>query len=144
VVAFDDKGNAYDLEEKPKKPKSRYAVTGLYFYDNTVSDRARELKPSPRGELEITDLNRSYLNEGALGVEVFSRGMAWLDTGTHDSLLDASKFIETIEKRQGMKICCPEEICWRQGYINDQQLESLAQELIKNEYGQYLLRLLSE
>ncbi|MGB5705557.1 MAG: glucose-1-phosphate thymidylyltransferase RfbA [Arenicellales bacterium] len=144
VVAFDDKGNAYDLEEKPKKPKSRYAVTGLYFYDNTVSDRARELKPSARGELEITDLNRSYLDEGALGVEVFSRGMAWLDTGTHDSLLDASKFIETIEKRQGMKICCPEEICWRQGYINDQQLESLAQELIKNEYGQYLLRLLSK
>jgi len=144
VVAFDEKGNAYDLEEKPKEPKSRYAVTGLYFYDNTVSDRARELKPSARGELEITDLNRSYLDEGTLGVEVLSRGMAWLDTGTHDSLLDASKFIETIEKRQGMKICCPEEICWRQGYINDQQLESLAQELIKNEYGQYLLRLLSE
>lgn len=144
VVAFDEKGNAYDLEEKPKEPKSRYAVTGLYFYDNTVSDRARELKPSGRGELEITDLNRSYLDEGTLGVEVLSRGMAWLDTGTHDSLLDASKFIETIEKRQGMKICCPEEICWRQGYINDQQLESLAQELIKNEYGQYLLRLLSE
>lgn len=144
VVAFDEKGNAYDLEEKPKEPKSRYAVTGLYYYDNTVSDRARELKPSARGELEITDLNRSYLDEGTLGVEVLSRGMAWLDTGTHDSLLDASKFIETIEKRQGMKICCPEEICWRQGYINDQQLESLAQELIKNEYGQYLLRLLSE
>lgn len=144
VVAFDEQGKAYDLEEKPTVPKSRYAVTGLYFYDNTVSKRARELKPSARGELEITDLNRTYLDEGTLGVEVFSRGMAWLDTGTHDSLLDASKFIETIEKRQGMKICCPEEICWRQGYINDQELELLAQDLSKNEYGQYLLRLLSE
>jgi glucose-1-phosphate thymidylyltransferase len=144
VVAFDEQGRAYDLEEKPAVPKSRYAVTGLYFYDNTVSRRARELKPSARGELEITDLNRTYLDEGTLGVEVFSRGMAWLDTGTHDSLLDASKFIETIEKRQGMKICCPEEICWRQGYISDQELESLAQDLSKNEYGQYLLRLLSE
>lgn len=144
VVSFDQQGKAYDLEEKPAVPKSRYAVTGLYFYDNTVSKRAKELKPSARGELEITDLNRTYLDEGTLGVEVFSRGMAWLDTGTHDSLLDASKFIETIEKRQGMKICCPEEICWRQGYINDQELELLAQDLSKNEYGQYLLRLLSE
>ena len=142
VVAFDQSGKAYDLEEKPTNPKSRYAVTGLYFYDNTVSERARELKPSPRGELEITDLNRSYLDDGSLGVEVFSRGMAWLDTGTHDSLLDAAKFIETIEKRQGMKVSCPEEICWRQGNIDSQQLEVLASELSKNEYGQYLLRLL--
>ena len=144
VVAFDKNGNAYDLEEKPSQPKSRYAVTGLYFYDNSVSDRARNLEPSPRGELEITDLNKSYLEEGALGVEVFSRGMAWLDTGTHDSLLDASKFIETIEKRQGMKVCCPEEICWRQGYIDDSELELLGRELSKNEYGQYLLGLLEE
>lgn len=144
VVAFDKDGRAYDLEEKPASPKSRYAVTGLYFYDNSVSERARNLKPSPRGELEITDLNKSYLQEGTLGVEVFSRGMAWLDTGTHDSLLDASKFIETIEKRQGMKICCPEEICWRQGYINDSELEQLGRELNKNDYGQYLLGLLSE
>ncbi|MBX2869633.1 MAG: glucose-1-phosphate thymidylyltransferase RfbA [Acidiferrobacterales bacterium] len=144
VVAFDDEGKAYDLEEKPEVPKSRYAVTGLYFYDNSVADRAKALKPSPRGELEITDLNRTYLDDGTLGVEVFSRGMAWLDTGTHDSLLDAAKFIETIEKRQGMKVCCPEEICWRQGYIDDQTLEGLAAELSKNEYGQYLLRLLQE
>lgn len=144
VVAFDEQGKAFDLEEKPAAPKSRYAVTGLYFYDNTVSDRARELAPSARGELEITDLNKTYLDEGALGVEVFSRGMAWLDTGTHDSLLDAAKFIETIEKRQGMKVCCPEEICWRQGYIDDLQLEGLATDLSKNEYGQYLLRLLEE
>ena len=144
VVAFDHDGKADDLEEKPAQPKSRYAVTGLYFYDNTVAERARELKPSPRGELEITDLNRTYLDEGTLGVEVLSRGMAWLDTGTHDSLLDAAKFIETIETRQGMKVCCPEEICWRQGYIDDRQLETLAGELSKNEYGQYLLRLLEE
>ena len=144
VVAFDDSGKAYDLEEKPAVPKSRYAVTGLYFYDNTVADRAKALKPSPRGELEITDLNRSYLDDGSLSVEVFGRGMAWLDTGTHDSLLDAAKFIETIEKRQGMKVCCPEEICWRQGYIDDQSLEKLASDLSKNEYGQYLHRLLQE
>ncbi len=144
VVAFDRDGRAYDLEEKPARPKSRYAVTGLYFYDNTVAERARALKPSKRGELEITDLNRTYLEEGTLGVEVFSRGMAWLDTGTHDSLLDAAKFIETIETRQGMKVCCPEEICWRQGYIDDSRLESLADELSKNAYGQYLHRLLEE
>lgn len=144
VVAFDDNGKAYDLEEKPTAPKSRFAVTGLYFYDNTVAERARALQPSPRGELEITDLNRTYLDQGTLGVEVFSRGMAWLDTGTHDSLLDAAKFIETIEKRQGMKVCCPEEICWRQGFIDNDALESLASELSKNEYGQYLLRLLEE
>ena len=144
VVAFDEQGRAYDLEEKPEAPKSRYAVTGLYFYDNTVSDRAKALKPSARGELEITDLNRTYLEEGGLSVEVFSRGMAWLDTGTHDSLLDASKFIETIETRQGMKVCCPEEICWRQGYIDGQKLAELAEQLKKNDYGQYLLRLLEE
>ena len=144
VVAFDEEGKAYDLEEKPDNPKSRYAVTGLYFYDNTVAERAKDLKPSARGELEITDLNRTYLDDGTLGVEVFSRGMAWLDTGTHDSLLDAAKFIETIETRQGMKVCCPEEICWRQGYIDDQALEGLAASLSKNEYGQYLFRLLQE
>ncbi|NKB75758.1 MAG: glucose-1-phosphate thymidylyltransferase RfbA [Gammaproteobacteria bacterium] len=144
VVAFDKQGRAVDLEEKPEKPKSRYAVTGLYFYDNTVGDRARELVPSQRGELEITDLNRTYLDEGSLGVEVMSRGMAWLDTGTHDSLLDAGKFIETIEKRQGMKVCCPEEICWRMGYIDDEQLLKLSVELSKNEYGRYLGLLVNE
>ena len=144
VVAFNGQGKAYVLEEKPENPKSRFAVTGLYFYDNTVAERARSLKPSARGELEITDLNKTYLDDGTLEVEVFSRGMAWLDTGTYDSLLDAAKFIETIEKRQGMKICCPEEICWRQGYIDDGQLEMLADELIKNEYGQYLKRLLDK
>lgn len=144
VVAFDKEGKAFDLEEKPAVPKSRYAVTGLYFYDSSVAERARRLKPSPRGELEITDLNRTYLDDGSLSVEVFSRGMAWLDTGTHDSLLDAAKFIETIEKRQGMKVSCPEEICWRQGYITDHQLENLAADLSKNEYGKYLLRLLEE
>ena len=144
VVAFDESGKAYDLEEKPKKPKSRYAVTGLYFYDSTVAQRARELTPSPRGELEITDLNRTYLEDGQLSVEVFSRGMAWLDTGTFDSLMDAGKFIETIEKRQGMKVCCPEEICWRMGHIDDEQLDKLATELIKNEYGRYLKGLLDE
>jgi len=144
VVAFNGQGKACGLEEKPENPKSRFAVTGLYFYDNTVAERARSLKPSARGELEITDLNKTYLDDGTLEVEVFSRGMAWLDTGTYDSLLDAAKFIETIEKRQGMKICCPEEICWRQGYIDDGQLEMLADELIKNEYGQYLKRLLDK
>ena len=144
VVAFDKDGKAFDLEEKPKTPKSKYAVTGLYFYDNTVSERAQSLQPSERGELEITDLNRTYLDDGSLGVEVFSRGMAWLDTGTHDSLLDASKFIETIETRQGLKVCCPEEICWRQGYITDDQLVEQAERFKKNEYGQYLLRLLDE
>ena len=144
VVAFDDSGNAYDLEEKPEHPKSRYAVTGLYYYDSTVCERARELEPSPRGELEITDLNRAYLDDGSLSVEVMSRGMAWLDTGTHDSLMDAAKFIETIEKRQGMKVCCPEEICWRMGHIDDEQLERLAHELKNNEYGRYLYGLLDD
>jgi glucose-1-phosphate thymidylyltransferase len=144
VVAFDESGKAYDLAEKPEKPKSRYAVTGLYFYDSTVAQRARELKPSPRGELEITDLNRTYLNDGQLSVEVFSRGMAWLDTGTFDSLMEAGEFIETIEKRQGMKVCCPEEICWRMGHIDDEQLNKLATELINNDYGRYLKGLLGE
>ena len=142
VVAFDENGRVLDLEEKPERPKSHYAVTGLYFYDDTVAERARGLKPSPRGELEITDLNRTYLEEGTLGVELLGRGMAWLDTGTHDSLLDAAKFIETIEKRQGMKVSCPEEIAWRMGYIDDDQLSTLAAELSKNEYGAYLARLL--
>jgi glucose-1-phosphate thymidylyltransferase len=144
VVAFDENGQAYDLEEKPETPKSRFAVTGLYFYDSSVAERARALQPSVRGELEITDLNRTYLDEGTLSVEVLSRGMAWLDTGTHDSLMDAARFIETIEKRQGMKVCCPEEICWRMGHIDDGQLESLADELNKNEYGRYLRALLDE
>ena len=144
VVAFDESGKAYDLEEKPHNPKSRYAVTGLYFYDSSVADRARALQPSARGELEITDLNRTYLDEGSLSVEVLSRGMAWLDTGTYDSLMEASRFIETIEKRQGLKVCCPEEICWRKGYIDDEQLETLAMELNKNEYGKYLRGLLDE
>ncbi len=144
VVAFDDNGKAYHLEEKPEKPKSKFAVTGLYFYDSTVSERARSLKPSARGELEITDLNRTYLDDGTLSVELLTRGMAWLDTGTYDSLLDAAKFIETIEKRQGTKVCCPEEICWRMGHIDDSQLEALADELIKNEYGRYLKILLEE
>ncbi len=142
VVTFDESGKAYDLEEKPEAPKSKYAVTGLYFYDSTVAQRARELKPSPRGELEITDLNRTYLNDGQLSVEVFSRGMAWLDTGTFDSLMEAGEFIETIEKRQGLKVCCPEEICWRMGHIDDEQLNKLATELIKNDYGRYLKGLL--
>jgi len=144
VVAFDKNGKAYDLEEKPETPKSRYAVTGLYFYDSSVSGRARELKPSPRGELEITDLNRTYLDDGTLSVEILNRGMAWLDTGTYDSLLDAAKFIETIEKRQGLKICCPEEICWRMGHIDDNQLETLASELKNNDYGLYLKEILNE
>ncbi len=144
VVAFDESGKAYDLEEKPDNPKSKYAVTGLYFYDSTVVERAASLAPSARGELEITDLNRTYLDDNQLSVEVLSRGMAWLDTGTYDSLMDAAKFIETIEKRQGMKVCCPEEICWRLGHIDDEQLAKLASTLSKNEYGRYLNRLLED
>lgn len=144
VAEFDDSGRVLSLEEKPKVPKSSYAVTGLYFYDNQVVDLARDLKPSPRGELEITDLNILYLEQKQLNVEIMGRGYAWLDTGTHDSLLDAGQYIATMERRQGLKIACPEEICFRAGWIDAQQLEHLAQPLLKNGYGQYLKNLLKE
>jgi glucose-1-phosphate thymidylyltransferase len=144
VVEFDKNGRAISLEEKPVAPKSRYAVTGLYFYDNDVVSLAASLKPSPRGELEITDLNRCYLESGTLDVELMSRGMAWLDTGTHDSLFEAGLFIQTIERRQGLKIACPEEIAFRHGYITAEQVEALAQPVRKSGYGQYLLSLLNE
>jgi glucose-1-phosphate thymidylyltransferase len=144
VVEFDAKGRAVSLEEKPKKPKSRYAVVGLYFYDNRVVRIAEGLKPSARGELEITDVNRAYLEKGALDVVPMGRGYAWLDTGTHESLLEAAHFIETIEKRQGLKVACPEEIAFRQGYIGARQLKALARPLSKSGYGEYLLRVLAE
>jgi len=144
VVDFDDAGKAVSLEEKPTEPKSNYAVTGLYFYDNDVVEMAADLKPSPRGELEITDINKIYLEQQRLHVERFSRGLAWLDTGTHSSLLEASLFIETIEKRQGLKISCPEEIAYRMKFIDAQQLETLAAPLQKSGYGEYLMRVLHE
>ena len=144
VVEFDREGRAISLEEKPKQPRSRFAVTGLYFYDRQVVERAKALQPSTRGELEITDLNRVYLEAGELDVQRFGRGDAWLDTGTHDSLLEASAFVQTLEKRQGLKVCCPEEICWRQGWISDAQLDALAAPLAKSGYGQYLQQILRE
>lgn len=144
VVEFNEQGEAVSLEEKPATPKSRYAVTGLYFYDNQVSDIAASLKPSPRGELEITDINSHYLAAGQLKVEVMGRGHAWLDTGTHESLLEASLFIETIEKRQGLKVACPEEIAYRMGYIDAAKVEEIAALYSKNAYGQYLTRMLKE
>jgi glucose-1-phosphate thymidylyltransferase len=142
VVEFDVSGKAISVEEKPREPKSNYAVTGLYFYDETVVDRARELAPSPRGELEITDLNRLYLDEGTMSVEIMGRGFSWLDTGTHASLLDAATYVRITEERQGLKIACPEEIAWRQGFIDDARLREIAEPLRKSGYGEYLLRLL--
>lgn len=144
VAEFDAQGKAVSLEEKPRQPKSNYAVTGLYFYDAQVVEHAKSLSPSPRGELEITDLNRLYLEQGRLNVEIMGRGYAWLDTGTHESLLDASQFIATLERRQGLKVACPEEIAYRLQWIDTEQLETLAQPLAKSSYGQYLLRILKE
>jgi glucose-1-phosphate thymidylyltransferase len=144
VVEFDAAGRAISIEEKPRQPRSRYAVTGLYFYDEQVVEIAATMRPSARGELEITDVNRVYLERGQLTVHTMGRGDAWLDTGTHDSLIEASQFIQTLEKRQGLRICCPEEIAWRNGWINSAQLERLAAALAKSGYGEYLLRLVRE
>lgn len=144
VVEFDNTGRAISLEEKPAQPKSRYAVTGLYFYDERVVEVAKTMKPSPRGELEITDVNRQYLEWGELDVKVMGRGHAWLDTGTHDSLVDAANFVQTLERRQGLKMACPEEIAYRMGYIDAAQLEKLANPMLKNGYGQYLMNVLRE
>jgi glucose-1-phosphate thymidylyltransferase len=144
VVEFDESGKVLSIEEKPSKPKSHFAVPGLYFYDNAVVNIACNLRPSGRGELEITDVNKEYLKRGDLKVELLGRGFAWLDTGTHDSLLEAANFIETIEKRQGLKVCCIEEVAYRMGYIDSDQLCRLAEPLCKNDYGQYLLRIVEE
>ena len=144
VAEFDAQGRVLSLEEKPRQPRSNYAVTGLYFYDSQVVELAKSIKPSARGELEITDLNRLYLDKGQLNVELMGRGYAWLDTGTHDSLLEAGQFIATLQQRQGLKVSCPEEIAFRQGWIDRPQLETLGQALAKNGYGQYLLQILKE
>ena len=143
VVSFDAQGRAETIEEKPVKPRSNYAVTGLYFYDGRAVEYAHAIQPSPRGELEITDLNRRYLEAGELNVEIMGRGYAWLDTGTHGSLIDAAQYVQVTENRQGLKICCPEEIAWRGGFIDDAQLERVAAPLRKSGYGEYLLKLLS-